>query len=296
MTKVKKDPTATGKGFLERLAAHIPEDKRAGVLETLGASDALVTALGEGVLAQDDYSRSMDELRAVRAEAEALQVKATADLVARQQWYARELGHLSNYSKLINEGYVDQATGQLTAKGKAAAAAEGVDVDGEKIDLSGYIRADQLPQLLQQHVGSVASNLATYATALPFLMARHAQEFGGEILDPQALNKFCLERGLDLTTGYEGLVAGKRAEALATKHKAEVAAAVDAAKKEAREATLTELRTQLPYPVPGAAVEMGTLDVPRSTPAAGGTVDPFTPAAAAAAYLTALQAGGARAS
>lgn len=291
----KKAPKDAGQEFLDKLLAHLPEDKRAGARETLAGSEALLTALGEGTLAQSEFSRHMDEARAAKQAAEQEQAQALALRTSNAGWYATNAAALAHHRRLIDEGLVDPTTGQLTASGQAAVAAGGSpdDAAGDpqpRVDLSGYVRADQLPQLLQQTVGSVAQNLASYATALPFLMHKHAQEFRGEILDPQALNEFCTKRGLDLTTGYDQFVASKRHEVAEAKHAEALKAAVEEATRKTRETLLAEMqRGSLPYPVPGSAPgagEVGVLDAPRPS---NGAADPFTPAAAAAAYLAAIQ-------
>lgn len=73
----------SGLRFLNDLLAHVPAEKQADVKAAFEASEKAIETLGAGVLARDDYSRSMDQLKTARETTEAWHQQLT-------DWYAEQ--------------------------------------------------------------------------------------------------------------------------------------------------------------------------------------------------------------
>src|SRR5688572_21456913 len=77
-----------GEKFLNELLAHVPADKQAAAREALATSDAALTALGDGVLRQSEFSRAMDDARTAEERAKAWHTELDG-------WYAAEQARLA---------------------------------------------------------------------------------------------------------------------------------------------------------------------------------------------------------
>lgn len=93
----------SGEQFLAGVLAKIPEDQRAQVEAALRA-EAVLTHLGDGVLARSDYSKSMDAITAKEAE---LQQKFDG----LNDWFAANEAALNDY-KVIKPEYDTLKTGK----------------------------------------------------------------------------------------------------------------------------------------------------------------------------------------
>lgn len=60
--------TTAGKSFIQQLAEKLPEAKRAAFLSTFDGEETALQTVGDSVLARSDYSRAMNDLKAVEAK------------------------------------------------------------------------------------------------------------------------------------------------------------------------------------------------------------------------------------
>lgn len=165
----------TGVEFLSGILATLPEDRRNTVQELIDSTPELATAIGEGVLRQEDYSRNMDAINRRAKE--------------QHDWWE------------ANQPLVD-----LGQKARAAG------FDPAKPATPG-LTTPALPEnvLRVEDLDKREVNYAQFAMELNVLQARHLKEFG-EVMDFTELAKDPRVTQLGLKGVYEATVAPKRAE------------------------------------------------------------------------------------
>lgn len=187
---------------------------------------------GEREALRAQYSQAQDEVATVdRTLAESItQVNATA--TKQRGWYEQH--------KDVIEGRAAGGDGNVITKA--------VDAAAITKDLTGR---------LEQTADALASQGLYLSKAIPTLIAQHQAEFGGEILDVDALIEGATKAGMELKTYYGQSVAERRRTALATK----TAAEITAAEERGRLAGLKEAGNgHVPYPVNGHGRPPTTLD------------------------------------
>lgn len=187
------------KQYIEQLAqtAGLSEEEKANVLKVV-ANDKFSKALGDDILRQSDYSRSMDALRGDRQKWE----KWYADSL---QWRADEEARLA---ALVPNGdpYRQPVVNPALATFDPEAYKKQLLAEVSKANEA---RDGQVINLLKDAVG---------------ISSRHIHEFH-EPLDTEALAKTAVERNMTLRQAYDEMVAPRRAEAQKAKYAADLKAA-----------------------------------------------------------------------
>lgn len=235
-----KDPKEYGSRMLGNLLPLFPEDKREVVKAAFEAAEAAQVELGKSGLRQEDYSRAQDEARAAKEKAD----KHYTDLTAWHQAAKTEIDEAKKLRARIAE---------LEAGGGASVI--GADGTSPKVDLTGYMRKDEVEAL----IATTRQELATFATngAATFsqLALSHYKEFG-EVLPQAELLEFCRTTGLPVDRGgYDSYVGARRNE----KTKLDLAEQLKAAERAGYERARTETYTASPTFGGNDAGEGGTL-------------------------------------
>lgn len=227
-------------GVLQRLS---PEDRQKGEeliaqMKALGGG-AVVTAVGDGVLAQSEFSSQMDRLNADRAAVEAAQAELEAVRVQQQETYRQQTewwqGNQANLQELERLRKAGMSNGNGHAQ--PAAVPKGVvteeQLEAFRRDLTGaFLGFDQDKSALQRE---------------------HFQMFG-EIPDLSPLLQHPQIRDVGLKGVYQQVFKDRLdAHAKAEEKKREDAIRADERRK------LLESQATMPYPMAGeAAFEAGS--------------------------------------
>jgi hypothetical protein len=250
-----------GVSFLESVLAHVDPAKRDEVKAALLASDQAVTAIGNGVLRQSDYSKLADEARAAREAAEGL-------YQSNVQWFDE------------NKARLDAAVraGQ-PAPNPAPAATPALQ--SPAADALAALEAKFTQQL--QELSQAGTAAIVHTTEM---VAKHMKVFG-EPLDVQALMRDPAINQLGLQGVYEKTFKDKYAEIAKKADDARIDAAVQQRLAEARLAN-----PRLPYPSQMGGSPLDGLEIAARAAAAGTTPVPTAPvdvvAQAAAEYEAAV--------
>jgi len=203
-----------GQAFVERILAHIPEDKRAAAQEAILGSPEALAEVGEGTLRRDDYSRVRD---------------------AQTKWWTENQEKLSEYDRLkaaAGDGNDPNLQRQpiITDPLKAPITREDFNREGRALELE-----------------SVRLN-AQIAT----ITARHHVEFG-EALDMSALVDKSLETGVPLPQLYNDTVAERRATKQKEVFDKQIADAEARGEQRAAQRIMSQKGEGIPYPVGSSA-------------------------------------------
>ncbi len=253
--------------FLAEVLAKLPTEKRASVeaLLTDPEAEAGLDLIGDGVLRQADYSRSMNELKQKETEADTHYANLTA-------WYEQKKADLAELDVLRTKVVPTVPDPSRPALAPAP-------------DPAKYVNRDEFEQTL----GQTERGAVTFFNLLNQLSLRHYQTFG-EILDTTTLTNDKRLPSLG-PTGlqviyqdlYKDQLAGKAAEAKAAEE-AKI-------RQSERELVLKEqAATVHPYPV-GGHVESSALDALEAARTPGGQAPVFKTVDQMAAEYTALQQG-----
>jgi len=230
----------------------MPEDQR----------EAMVSAIGEGVLRQDESSRLVDEATAKAKSADERQVAADKKFEEVEAWHGQ-----------INTWW----GGEQERIKRLEAAAEGVtpqprqgngDIDNDDDDPTSrrstpappagspnYVTQESLQEALGNFQAGIARQGATLVGALHDMHLKHQQEFGTDFFDSE-LFAHCdkVKRPAD-QGGYESFVLEMRKEKGETDRKK----LVEDAELRGEERAMERLSSGTPYPVGGAPAFAGTL-------------------------------------
>lgn len=199
--------------------AKTPELKAA--LAQLGADPELLTMLGDKTLKQDEFSRLANELKAKETQFN--------DDYARVQQHENEVTehYRKNYKHVLIGQEVEKAGGleKLLGEGRVRGAGDtGEDEDEEltparraapavKIDTSKFLTAEQLENRIRQERGQMIGSMRELNALTSKLAVEYFTEFGGKVLDVQALYEFCDKHQLPMNKGgYEAYVKDLRSE------------------------------------------------------------------------------------
>lgn len=247
MADAKK--VAAGKSFMAGVLAKVPESKRAAVqalLEDPDAQEAL-DLVGSGTMLQADYSRMANEVKV--GEEKNKTWKTQLD----DWWNAKnaELNKLTVDNALLREGRTPAGEGEPEPAAAAAAAAAALRTPA--VDLTGYVKKEDVERTINERVTAASQQVVPLVTVLNKLSMQHYKDFG-EILDTDALVAHARATQTPLDKGaYESFAKDKLDEKAKKKHDEEIAAARKAGAEEARAAIQTT-----PYPI-GSPNEPTTL-------------------------------------
>jgi len=175
--------------YLKELAALIPDEKK----------DFILSALGERVMAKDDYSRDRDEL--VKKEAAVQGYKETLD-----SWYGEK-------AQLLEEAE------RLKAGQKAAAPAEG---SAALKDLENYIKKDDLEKIVADRLRNSEETALNLFPRTMDLAVEHLQNYG-TALKPTELVAYARKNGMTLENAYLDMTKDAREAKAAKAEEARVA-------------------------------------------------------------------------
>lgn len=213
-----------------------------------------VAKIEQGYKRQSDYSRSQDELRTQQTELAAASERLTQEMA---EWGTLTAAEKANSLKLQTDLHATQAEVlRLTQSVTSLATAAGRDpkeflttTPGAPIvpttpavDLSGYVKKEDLANM-----GGQLNGVAEMALTLPATLAAIAiehEQLTGQKLDTRTIiaeiRKRAGTRNNQLTLDPESIwmeqhsIADKRTAAATAAHDAEIAAAVDRGRQEAR--------------------------------------------------------------
>lgn len=163
----------SGNDYLKEVLALIPDDKK----------DPILSALGERVMARDDYSRAQDQLR--DKEGAVTAYKATLD-----SWYGANLEKLEAGSKALEA--LEKAPKDAPAGGAPSAAVA---------SLEGYIKKEDVEKLLTAKLRESEEQGLSVMAPLVDLTVQHLQEFGKRI-SPQEIITHARKHGQNLNEAY----------------------------------------------------------------------------------------------
>jgi hypothetical protein len=219
----RKPPKEAGSDFLSGVLARISDDKKDAV-KLLLADEAVLEEIGGGVLRQDDYSRHMNELTSWRGELD--------------EWYKTNQEALAAFPQL--QGRI----AELEAA-RQAAAAEPTDppIQTPAVDLSGYMKSEDVAKLLSEREAQAVALMSRLTT----LASHHSHEFK-EPLDTDKIVVHARKTGLPVEAAYADMVKERREKTTAEQRAAELAAAERRGAEKARR----EMSSPTPYPVGNA--------------------------------------------
>lgn len=243
------------KRWVEAQTDLTPEEK-AKMLEAFN-TDKLSKAMDNGVMMQDRFNRSMDDLRRQQTE---LTNKAAK---LQQDWETAN----AEYIRMQEDMGSTQA--ELAAAKKAADDAKTELDKATKIDPAKVITADQLTELRRQDAAAIFQ----FNTEMALVQQQHKQLFG-EDLNPMELYKATIESEKRSPIAYweeKYKVPEKRAEIAKAAHDKEIAEAVEKGKQEAiaqmsNPATRSMRPSTSPFFTPEGEVKEGDTARPKSGP------------------------------
>lgn len=250
---------AAGKTFLQGVLAKLPEAMRATAASVFESVE-LQTAVGDGTLALEDFTRQSDELVKRQQELDRIAAQQKEKDDELKTWH----GELTTWYGVNKD---------LIEAGKAA----GGDPSKAKPNGGGGKKADDPPPGVLTEAGYDERIAAERASFLGFqrdqnLLTRQHFDLFGKILDLEPLIKHPQVGTLGLIGVYELI----HKEAL-DKHKADTQAAHD--KKVADEAVrkYQEQNAQMPYPSPTGAGSGSPLDAltAKNAPVVDAAVDHY---------------------
>jgi hypothetical protein len=232
----KRDKREAGKSFVESMLALLPENERANV-QTILMRDALLDFAGEQHLRHDEFSRMSDELR---KQTETVRKQGDANLA-----YRTELDTWKN-------DLSTWASGKKAEFDKVNTARAAGDLLPDQVDLSGYMKADDVRQLVDAAVRDTQEQGVSLIALTPQLSMRHYIEFK-EPLNLFEVVKHARESGLRLDLAYEDYIKPRMEE----RRQKELDERIKAAREEG---ALEERKRQFTQPYPISTSEPSTLD------------------------------------
>lgn len=202
-----------GSAFVERLAAHLPEDQRDAFKSMLAGNEAALTEIGNGTLRQEDFSSVRDR---------------------QTTWWNQNKARLEEADRI-------RSMGGLRTDGdpnpQPAAPVPPADPNKQPITV------EAARDLERQSIG-LSATLAT-------LVARHSHEFG-EPLDCATLVNEAITKGQNINEYYASTVSARREKKQTETRAAEIAAAEERGKAAGRQEIMSRT-PDLPYPVGSSA-------------------------------------------
>ena len=218
-----------------------------------------MVTIAEGYMRQTDYDRTMDEGNATLATAQADLQAANARLNTEMAEWATYKNDGKDATAKMEKDLESAQTRvtQLTSRITKLATDAGVDpktilgdegggtppVGDLKPDLSGYVKADDLDAAINKRLGNLASGILDVPAEL-FQLGQEHQALFGEALDTRPVVAEIKKRAgtannhasLDPRAVWEEMheVVAKREEVATAAHDAEIAAAVEKGRQEAR--------------------------------------------------------------
>lgn len=212
----KRNAKTEAQKYLDKLLAKVPEDKRTAVKEALTVDDTL-EFLGEGVLAQEEFSRLAEEMKKATEEAQ-------AKLDANKKWYNDNLPLLEKGARAdVLEAELEKAKKKLEAVVASGGDADDLDTAGAKIEerLKGFVSAEQAKKLVEEAQKNILLTQQQWgidlATTLTDLSAQHLHDYR-EPLNTRDLIAFAQKNQKSIVDAYGLMTADKaaaRAEARA---------------------------------------------------------------------------------
>lgn len=211
-------------------------------IDALLQNEQALAFAGEGALGRSELSRQYDDLRN-KTTALADREAEVNDIAEQQRTWWETHKDDATLAEQVRTGQVTPPTGRTPVVPPNMVTRE------EAAEVAKTAVAEALKGFGNDVIG--------FGTQLTTISHKHFQEFGN-VLDTAALVKFADERKIPLPLAHDAMVA----EARKTKQDADVAARIEAARKEGeqsgRDAVMSTLGQQTPYPVgpvtPGAVL------------------------------------------
>lgn len=184
----KKTSDESYKSFLADVLAAIPEDKRAAVQEAIDA-EPVQAKLKSGVLARDEFSRQMDEVKSIRQQLDGEVTEARTKIAGWQKWYNENLGERTTLVDKLKK--YEEEYGALDGETRAK-----------------YLREDDFRTTLDAEIRKRESALLKFTDDLTDLKIEHRQKFG-EKLNTEDVYKIAGERNIPLDMAYTIYTADK---------------------------------------------------------------------------------------
>lgn len=225
--------TDSGKAFIEAVLAKLPENLREGARAAFTAPEAAdaLTAVGDGVLARADYSRSKDEL-------DARKVQLDNDYQRLNGWYTEHEQIFNDHDRLVAEnrslkaGVVPPVDTRVTPQ-----------PDPKLLDRDTF----------NKEMNDLQTQAGRYFNTVTKLAARHLRDFN-EVLDADELADFAMGKKIGIVDAYEL----KFKDQLDARKQAAEDARINKLVDERYATRMKDQQTQ-PFPVRGA--EPSVLDV-----------------------------------
>jgi hypothetical protein len=216
------------KTFLEGIVAKLPADKQQAFRDQFMVEDAVLSAVGDGVMARSDYSAQTQQLK--------------RDRDALDAYYAENSPKVERANKLLERFPDGVIPDDFGTEPPPPPAAKPVDVAAIEQVVLGKVG---------KRVEDSERGAAAFMAKLTDMSNKHFATFGEHLNTSEMVNDpRVYEVGLD------GLYQEKFRDKYQAKADAELNAKIEAAKKEGRDAAVAELRAaggQQPYPTPNAA-------------------------------------------
>jgi len=283
----KVDKRARAKEFLTEFVAVHPEGEERTKAEELvkfltadNSSEKAASLLSDGILRQDEFSRTMDEGREALSTKEK-EVSTALEAIAKERkdvwgWYDSAKPRLDHYDQLVREGKIEALTKTGTKPGEKPGEKPAVTATTNGTGIS----QEDLDKKMQEFAGEAVPVMAV----MSHLGMRHYKEFG-EILSPKEMTE--LTQHTDVTRlGLEGVYDLVHKDKYDTKAKEADDKRIEEIKAEAHKAGMAaQAKAAGPgYPVAGS-VEPAMPDLFEQTDEQRKAADAESdPAAMAAAY------------
>lgn len=249
----KKSKKDTASEYLESLLAHVPEEKRADVKAAI-MQDEVLNDLGEKILMRDEFSRAMDEARAVQTQANYDKDRYTQTYEKNLKWYSDNEKALAQFDTLKKKGVdIDKLiSGDTSAGGNG-----GNGGTQAAADLSNYVKKDEVASLAaleaQKIVGAREAQYAGFVTTLQDISNRHLAYYK-EPLDTTVLVETARKQNRPLSDVYKDMtsdLAEQRAKEIEKKKQADFETLVN-------QKVAEQMSQRAPYPL-GTDSEPSTL-------------------------------------
>lgn len=226
-----KERRDRGQTYLTELLARVPEDRREAIGEVLQTDDVL-DHIGEGVLRQSDFSRSMNETKKAQ---EILKV----DIEKYQKLYDDNVRWRQSQvdSVVAMEAENQRFKTMLAADPLLGGNGEG---GGDPIppgrnagpDLKDYIKREDAEKALRERLEETERNGVQLMAMISNIQARHLKDFD-EALDAQELFEHATKVKLPLPAAYQDFVKDRVEESRKKAHEEEVTRAREEGRMEA---------------------------------------------------------------
>lgn len=213
-----KERRERGQTYLTELLALVPEEDRAAV-EAKVQNDVVLDHLGENLLRQSDYSRSMNELKKSKEALAADVTKYQGAYDDNIRWRQSEVAGITDMKSKLARYEKMLAPDALLDDGAGA----GVKDPGSNgdVDLSKYITREDADKALQERLEQTERNGIQLMSMISNIQARHLKQFN-EALDAQDLFEHAAKTKMTLPAAYKDFISERVEEDRKKDHEKEI--------------------------------------------------------------------------